>query len=415
QDSFNDAFEKKGLTDSLSEKQIESIINNNAQLKNFFTDNPKAPRTSENYEAILRGKGISGEVEAPVTEETVPKSAPIGEEASPEQTTVEQQAEARMTEKLKDKFSYGPFKYFSQFEEWDELKKMSAADALKGGDVKQFRFKDDQFGKFLKDSIDKNFVGNQLDAAEINNRQELLDYLRNAKELLHEPKDGETIEEFLGRYEKKIIEIRTEEALAGNIAPKTTESASLADEPSKTAELDKGTGEKKIGNLREEPAGETDLDKKKINMREMPKEEESTKIDAKKEMEAEKAATKPKASMEEVTKVKGVSVERVKELDKITNSNSPLTYKRSQLEALIQPKMGGKEGLTDKEFEKFSKEFIKYADARRMETQGRELTDIQERNISKHLNTLRNRGISNPRTLKSARGVIKTLFKWLEK
>lgn len=441
QEAFNDAFEEKGLTDSLSEKQIESIINNNEQLKNFFTDNPKAPRTSENYEAILRGKGISGEVEAPVTEETVPKSAPIGEEAVPEQTTVEQQAGGRMEEKIKDKFSYGLFgkNFGSQIEEWDELKKMSAAEALKGGDVKQFRFKDDQFGKLLKDSIGKNFVGNQLDVAEINNRQELLDYLRNAKELLHEPKEGETIEEFLSRYEKKIVEIRTEEALAGNIAPKTAESIPLADEPvpeeqtGKTREIspkepvepDKGVGEKKMrslqteptekADLRTEPEGETDLDEKKVNMREIPKEEESKGIDVKKEMEAEKVTTKPKVTAEEITKVKGVSAERVKQFDKIADSNSPLTYKRSQLEALVQPKMGGNEGMTDKQFEKFSKDFIKYADARRMETQGRELTGIQEKNILKHLDTLRNKGISNPGTLKSARGVIKTLFKWLEK
>ena len=54
---FNDAFEGKGLTGDLSEQQMESIVKNNAALNEFFTQNPNASRTIENYENILKGKG----------------------------------------------------------------------------------------------------------------------------------------------------------------------------------------------------------------------------------------------------------------------------------------------------------------------------------------------------------------------
>ena len=62
QKAFTDTFpEGKGLTTGLTDKQIESIIQNNEALKNFFSEHPNAPRTGENYEAILKGQGITGE------------------------------------------------------------------------------------------------------------------------------------------------------------------------------------------------------------------------------------------------------------------------------------------------------------------------------------------------------------------
>ncbi len=62
QKAFTDTFpEGRGLTTGLTDKQIESIIQNNDALKNFFAEHPNAPRTSENYEAILEGEGITGQ------------------------------------------------------------------------------------------------------------------------------------------------------------------------------------------------------------------------------------------------------------------------------------------------------------------------------------------------------------------
>ncbi len=64
----------KGLT----LEQMESITRNNETLHQFFHEYPDAPRTSDNYDAILKGKGITGEVQAPIDEQ-----APIAEVESP--------------------------------------------------------------------------------------------------------------------------------------------------------------------------------------------------------------------------------------------------------------------------------------------------------------------------------------------
>jgi len=86
--AFADAFpEGKGLTDGLTQEQVDSIVENNKTLKTFFKEHPKAPRTSENYESVLKGKGITGEVaEAekvvpPEPAEKVEKMAPVITEA----------------------------------------------------------------------------------------------------------------------------------------------------------------------------------------------------------------------------------------------------------------------------------------------------------------------------------------------
>ena len=69
--AFADAFpEGKGLTDGLTPEQVDSIVENNKALRTFFQKYQDAPRTSDNYEAILKGKGITGEVTE--TEKVVP-------------------------------------------------------------------------------------------------------------------------------------------------------------------------------------------------------------------------------------------------------------------------------------------------------------------------------------------------------
>ncbi|MBI5306386.1 hypothetical protein HZB04_02290 [Candidatus Wolfebacteria bacterium] len=60
-DAFNDAIQEKGgLLANLPQEKIDSIVQNNSVLKEFFENNPKAPRTVKNYEAILNGKGNTG-------------------------------------------------------------------------------------------------------------------------------------------------------------------------------------------------------------------------------------------------------------------------------------------------------------------------------------------------------------------
>lgn len=87
QKAFNETFpEGKGLTQSLSNEQIDSIIKNNETLREFFAAHPDAPRTIENYEDILKGKGITGEEisEVPppeiVKEEEIPSPEIVKEE-----------------------------------------------------------------------------------------------------------------------------------------------------------------------------------------------------------------------------------------------------------------------------------------------------------------------------------------------
>ncbi|MCL5004768.1 MAG: hypothetical protein M1170_02380 [Patescibacteria group bacterium] len=60
--AFEDVFSENKLTAELEPGQIESITKNNATLRQFFSEHSRAPRTIENYEAILKGKGVTGEL-----------------------------------------------------------------------------------------------------------------------------------------------------------------------------------------------------------------------------------------------------------------------------------------------------------------------------------------------------------------
>ncbi len=82
--AFTDTFpEGKGLTDGLTQEQIDSIVENNKTLRTFFQEHPNAPRASENYEAILKGKGITGEVAE--AEVITPEEAVSEKELSPDE------------------------------------------------------------------------------------------------------------------------------------------------------------------------------------------------------------------------------------------------------------------------------------------------------------------------------------------
>lgn len=51
------AFGQKGLVTNISLEEQQSIMKNNQMLQRFFHDNPQAPRTDKNIQAILEGKG----------------------------------------------------------------------------------------------------------------------------------------------------------------------------------------------------------------------------------------------------------------------------------------------------------------------------------------------------------------------
>lgn len=50
-----------GLAKHLTEAQTHSIIENNSHLKEFFASHPHAPRSGANFDAILKGQGLTGE------------------------------------------------------------------------------------------------------------------------------------------------------------------------------------------------------------------------------------------------------------------------------------------------------------------------------------------------------------------
>lgn len=101
--------------------------------------------------------------------------------------TAQAEAELKMGEKIENiyKWKFGPFKG-SQIEEWDVMRGKSAEDILNGN-----------FGEPL---------GNEgMYIAEMHNREELQNYITEAKKFIGEPKEKETIQEFVRRYETKVI------------------------------------------------------------------------------------------------------------------------------------------------------------------------------------------------------------------
>jgi len=69
-EALNDSIQEKGgLLANLPQEKIDSIVQNNSTLREFFKENSDAPRTVENYEDILRGGGNTGIIK-PVEEIT---------------------------------------------------------------------------------------------------------------------------------------------------------------------------------------------------------------------------------------------------------------------------------------------------------------------------------------------------------
>ena len=59
---FDNLKAENAFVSELDAATGESILSNNETLRTFFAEHPDAPRTSENYENILQGRGITGEI-----------------------------------------------------------------------------------------------------------------------------------------------------------------------------------------------------------------------------------------------------------------------------------------------------------------------------------------------------------------
>lgn len=191
QEAFDSAFKEKTLTTELSGKQVENIVGNNKTLRDFFSEHPKAPRTQENYEAVLRGKGVTGEtvvvpekVEASIVEDkTEVKQGELKEETVIDEKVINAEAQARVDKRLDDisKWSVGPIKG-TQGELLAGTLSEPAENVLAG-----------------------NFGHTADNVADVNNLREFHQYALEAKESIGEPKEGETIQSYVERYETSLV------------------------------------------------------------------------------------------------------------------------------------------------------------------------------------------------------------------
>jgi len=56
--AFKESFPDNNPVSGLTEKQVDDIFANNEKLRSFFAEHPDAPRTVENYEAVLKDEEI---------------------------------------------------------------------------------------------------------------------------------------------------------------------------------------------------------------------------------------------------------------------------------------------------------------------------------------------------------------------
>jgi len=84
-EALNDSIQEKGgLIANLPQEKIDSIVQNNSILKEFFENNPEAPRMVGNYEAILRGEGNTGVVSESRYKPNINKEYILGQKFRPE-------------------------------------------------------------------------------------------------------------------------------------------------------------------------------------------------------------------------------------------------------------------------------------------------------------------------------------------
>lgn len=151
-------------SEMLSDVQIEAIEANNIKIADWIASHPNQSITAERIDNILSGGG---------TETFTPD--------------VLRAADDVMQDKIKNIYEHG-FLFFkgSQIEEWTG----NPSDGIVG-------IKDMPVENILKGNFGEPFGGG-LDAAQENNREQLLEFLNELKSEI-EPKSGETTEEYIRR------------------------------------------------------------------------------------------------------------------------------------------------------------------------------------------------------------------------
>lgn len=253
QKAFNEVFREKGLTDELSEDQIDSIIENNDKLQEYYTEHPDAPHTSEYMEKILAGQtkeaeaakeavqaggretaaGAKPDIQVDLGEGEGAEKVTKGTDIKSHNETFSHTAKENLNERVKEiyKVWLGP----DQVEEWGVIKDNRAVDVMAG-----------DFGET---------VGNSMDLGELNNRQQLLDYMKEAKDSIGDPQRGESVEEYLTRYEKGNITEQLGQETSATGAETAPEEAAQAGEQSETV-AEKATDSSKIEGI--QPPEEAD-------------------------------------------------------------------------------------------------------------------------------------------------------------
>lgn len=171
----------------LDSNQIKNIINNNNKLKDFFEKNPKAPRSIENFNAILEGKG------------QILPDAEINNRLSGIESQTQAQVSKQIDEDIKDIFVVKRSRFFryNHMHEWEGTK-----------NTKGLGIKDLSASKVLKNSFgqaDFGRFGENLDDFQQQDRKKLFDYLSNLKQDSNlEPNQNETVEQYIKRAQTEI-------------------------------------------------------------------------------------------------------------------------------------------------------------------------------------------------------------------
>ena len=213
-DDINRAILEAQGMDSETIKQVEK---NNQIFRDYFKENQNAPRTVQNYEAILKGNGSTGEgsdldnqVIEKITEEN--RVDVLEKNNNFEDHFFVGNVKEDVGTRINKIYNQGSY-FRDQKEEWSDNKNLLAKDVLAGKyiyeDRKDLKIIDDfasnsESGELKYKGNPEKFLGNQIDQVELNNRKELTIYVNEIKENFELPNKGETVEEYLNRYENNI-------------------------------------------------------------------------------------------------------------------------------------------------------------------------------------------------------------------
>ncbi|MCK4539686.1 hypothetical protein KAU09_00855 [Candidatus Parcubacteria bacterium] len=180
-ETWQDIIEANGL-----EKQVEGHDDLDVEIKDF-----KDSEMVKVAKAEMEKAEMPEEEEALQEVEVMPEQEPQAKEhiqamenAKKIDGIIKNIANERMNGKITEVYKH--WGGGNQIEEWAVTREKSAQDVLNG-----------KFGET---------VGDKLDMAESNNREQLQDYLKEAEKTLGAPNRGETVEDYLLRFEAGVFE-----------------------------------------------------------------------------------------------------------------------------------------------------------------------------------------------------------------